>query len=80
MKKVIYEPRWDFHNSGPIVLRVTGEFFTSTEDEYVISARQARRIENHFCGMADCRCGSSGVGCYEGAHGRTYFIPVSDCR
>jgi hypothetical protein len=57
--KITYQPTGinNFHNSDPINLVISGE---KTEGHsgpvYRISKGQARKIENHFCGITDCRC------------------------
>lgn len=56
---ITYQPTGvnNFHNSKPLNLLISGE---KTEGQncpvYRISKSQARKIENHFCGIADCRC------------------------
>jgi hypothetical protein len=47
----------NFHNCAPLYVRVRGK----TPDGYPVSARVAKRIEKHFCGVADCRCPAGGV-------------------
>ena len=43
----------DFHNRGPITLRISGH---TQEGCYLISPLQERRISKHFCGVKDCHC------------------------
>ena len=52
----------NFHNSGPLAVRVTGQMALGMgEDLYVISRQQALRIKKHFCGVTGCRCPAGGV-------------------
>ena len=57
----------DFHNRGPINIQVLAhekEIEAGQWDQvtsYTISKYQARRIENHFCGISDCKCPAGGV-------------------
>ena len=62
--KITYQPTGinNFHGSQPIVLVVSGE---KTEGHsgsvYRISKGQARKIENHFCGITGCGCAHGSV-------------------
>ena len=69
----------DFHNSGPITVRVNTISWGHDSEVYLISKRQAKRIENHFCGIADCRCAG---GCIQqlDPEGATFGIPVKFCE
>jgi hypothetical protein len=52
----------NFHNSPPLTVRITGEGISGFgEHLYKISKRQARKIEQHFCGITDCRCPHGGA-------------------
>ena len=70
----------DFHNRGPINIHVsehdeeieTGQWNQITA--YTISKYQAKRIENHFCGMSDCECPAGGV--VSGIDGDQYWIEI----
>lgn len=46
-----------FHNSNPIKMFVDPRFLQSY-DELYLSDRQKKRLEHHFCGHYDCKCGS----------------------
>ena len=64
MKTIILDPMGinNFHRSQPLTVRVSGEKVSDGgEDLYRISARQADRIEKHFCGIAGCHCPAGGV-------------------
>ena len=80
-KKMEYAPRFNFHNSEPICLIVdtdqTCEW--SPEAVYYVSKRQARKIEEHFCGMSDCRCPKGEVVQLD-AEGEHWGIPVANCE
>lgn len=58
--KITYRPEGinNFHNSRAINLVVTGEKTESPSGRvvYRVSAGQAARIHNHFCGISDCMC------------------------
>jgi len=56
----------NFHNSTDLRVRVnenkTINSYTREDGiVYRISKRQARRIENHFCGVVGCGCPKGGV-------------------
>jgi hypothetical protein len=76
--KISYQPQDinNFHNVGPLNLVVGGRTIDwSGRETYLISPRQARKINKHFCGITDCRC--SGGATYELNEDRTgYGIPV----
>lgn len=71
----------NFHNQGAINLIVTGKTEeTSYEGNvYVISKRQAKRIDNHFCGMSECRCPKGCVLPLD-LDGEEFGIPVKWCE
>jgi hypothetical protein len=53
--------RNNFHGAGPITLRVCPDnYFNDCNGNllYPLSPNQYRKIAKHFCGMADCCCGS----------------------
>ena len=82
--KIIYKPTGinDFHNQGPINLIVSEERDSSWDDDddcYVISKHQARRIEQHFCGVTGCRCPGGSVRQLD-PEGETFGIPVRYCN
>ena len=52
-----------FHNSSEITIRVLRAQWIKTETqgmplEDALSEHQQRKLENHFCGISDCCCGS----------------------
>ena len=53
----------DFHNSGAINLIVSADDIDTITGYamYRITARQARRIEKHFCGVFGCHCAHGAV-------------------
>lgn len=63
--RIVYEPNkaTNFHNSQPIHLRVSGEQEIGLGDHsvYLVSKKQSKRIERHFCGIAECRCPAGAV-------------------
>lgn len=62
--KITYQPTGinNFHGSQPIVLVVSGEKTEGYSGSvYRISNRQARKIENHFCGITGCGCAHGAV-------------------
>jgi len=63
--KIIINPKGinNFHNSPPLSVRVSGEttYAGEEKDVYKISKRQARKIEQHFCGISGCGCPQGGV-------------------
>ena len=68
MKTITIDPSGinNFHNSEPINVRVSGEVVSAwgEDDEEIvfrISKGQARRIQNHFCGISGCSCPAGGV-------------------
>ncbi len=68
----------NFHNAPPLDIRVRGEIAESWDGPaYRISRRQARRIEQHFCGVADCRCPRGGVVVRMDADGQEYGVRLS---
>lgn len=77
---ITYEPSGinNFHNSSPIRVRVADAPLVdpvSSGDMYEISARQARRIASHFCGITDCRCPHGAVAELDEA-GTRFGLPV----
>jgi len=73
----------DFHNRGPINIKVSehnevieaGQWNQITA--FTISKYQAKRIENHFCGMLDCKCPAGGVVVhYPGNSGDQYWVEI----
>ena len=46
-----------FHDANPIKMFVDPRFLQS-HDEIYLSDRQKKRLEKHFCGHYDCKCGS----------------------
>ena len=44
----------NFHNAGPLALRVKPAQFTG--EGFYPSPSQAKRINKHLCGLAGCRC------------------------
>jgi hypothetical protein len=60
--KIKYQPSGinNFHNSASINLRISGAVDGNT-GLYKISARQAAKLANHFCGITDCRCPGGAV-------------------
>ena len=74
--------RYNFHNVSYLALRVAKENYVYAKDgKTVISVEltpsQFRRIERHFCGISDCKCGSGPVGYEEIAEGRAVIhLPV----
>lgn len=58
--QITYTPEGisDFHNRGPITLRIPG---TMVEGCYLITPHQERRITRHFCWIKDCTCPKGGV-------------------
>lgn len=75
--KIKYEPTGikNFHNTAGIVLLVSGKTLElGGENLYIINKRQAKRIENHFCGMKNCGCQKGGL--YQlDADGTEFGIP-----
>jgi len=66
--KITYSPKGinNFHNATPINLCISGLTYIDYElhnavEYYLISPRQRRRIEKHFCGVEGCACPSGGV-------------------
>lgn len=59
--QIIHDPSWNFHNAPPIRVRIRKTYQDADQGRGLISPRQARRINQHFCGIADCRCNSGGV-------------------
>lgn len=63
--RIVYEPTGinNFHNCGPITLIVKGgkEADSYEGPIYRINKAQAKRLENHFCGMSDCHCPKGAV-------------------
>jgi len=57
-----YEPTGinNFHNSGPIKVRILDYTFHNSS-VYIVSRAQAQRIKTHFCGISDCKCGQGAV-------------------
>ena len=54
----------NFHNRGPITVRLSNTMIIrgyTDRDYHPISRRQATRIQNHFCGISDCRCPAGGI-------------------
>ena len=59
---ITYTPKFNFHNAGPLMLRINSEPKDSFDGPvYPVSTAQARRIRKHFCGTADCRCNSGAL-------------------
>lgn len=61
------EGRYNFHNADDIDILVREENYIYSADGQTVEAveltpSQKRRVENHFCGMSDCCCGSSPSG------------------
>ena len=57
--KITYQPTGinNFHNSKALNLVISGEKAEGNSGTvYIISKGQARKIENHFCGITDCHC------------------------
>ncbi len=64
MKRTIKGTENNFHNVGEISMYVDMTDTVRTQDGGVgvwISTNQARRIDEHFCGIKSCSCGSSPV-------------------
>jgi hypothetical protein len=62
--RIKYEPKQNFHNQPSINLMVgEAEKIPGMVGEmgYRLSHSQAQKIAKHFCGVAYCRCGSSGL-------------------
>ena len=78
--KVTYEPKFNFHNSPPITLILdiekTCDWAASGEVVFV-SKSQMKRIENHFCGMNDCRCPKGEVQQLD-AEGDHFGVPLAN--
>jgi len=69
------EGRYNFHNVSDLTLRVAKENLIYARDgKTVVSVEltpsQIKRIERHFCGIADCKCGSAPRGYEEIAYNR----------
>jgi hypothetical protein len=82
--KVTYEPIGvnNFHNSSSIDLIVSGEKTNGIcydGQVYRISKGQSKRIEDHFCGVTDCRCPHGAVDQLNEA-GTEFGIPVKWCE
>lgn len=80
--KIQYQPKPevnDFHNSGPISLRISGEkIWGMSGDVYRISSSQAQRIRKHFCNVKDCRCSAGSVEQLD-SEGTQWGVPVRYC-
>ena len=77
--KLTYTPGRNFHNQRGIKIIVDvhdTHVFNDTE-MYVVSARVAKRINSHFCGISDCLCGSSGT-VQLNANATEFGIPVKN--
>jgi hypothetical protein len=64
MRTIVVDPTGinNFHGSAPLTVRVSGETITGWDTPmYRISRTQAKRIENHFCGVSGCSCPAGGV-------------------
>jgi hypothetical protein len=59
--QIEYMPTWNFHNQPSITIRVKECEPAGDWVRYYLSPRQVRRIDQHFCGVTDCRCGSGGT-------------------
>lgn len=56
--------RNNFHGAGDIKILVDPEDVIQGQDGkplYKLTKVQAKKIEKHFCGISDCRCGSGPV-------------------
>lgn len=82
-KKITYEPKFNFHQSPAITLIVdtehTEDWWSGDSPVYLISRRQARRIENHFCGMRGCGCPKGEV-LQLNQEGTEFGVPVRNCE
>lgn len=51
-----------FHNSSPMRLRFNHTQYQLLSDGYplaeILTRTQERRLDNHFCGIKGCLCGS----------------------
>lgn len=57
--KIKYTPTGinNFHNCQPLQLVITGEKSEGHSGPvYLVSAGQAAKIRDHFCGISDCCC------------------------
>ena len=56
--------RYNFHNACDITLRIAPDnYIYDTSGEQIVAVEltpsQIRQVENHFCGISDCLCGST---------------------
>lgn len=61
-----------FHNSSDITIRVSNSLYRMyamgrIEFDNILSDYQRKRLEQHFCGVKGCKCGS-----YKGANIEVY--------
>ena len=61
--QITYDPGWNFHGAAAIRVRINKTYRDTSDGTMrgLISPAQARRLDRHFCGIADCRCNSGGV-------------------
>ena len=76
--KLTYKPTGinNFHTAPAITLIVSGETADFNGPVYRINTRQAKRIQNHFCGITDCRCPHGAVIQLNEA-GTEYGLPIA---
>lgn len=61
--QIIYDPGWNFHHAAPIRVRIKHPYRDANDGTWRggLSPAQVRRLEQHFCGITECRCNSAGV-------------------
>lgn len=64
--------RGGFHNSPETFVKVNEQAYNAIDEmsigewaEYYLTPSQQRRLENHFCGIGGCTCGSYARAEYE---------------
>ena len=72
----------NFHHAPALSLIISGKKTLSPIGDYRvyrISKNQARKIANHFCGIADCHCPHGAVEILDG-NGTEYGIRAAWCE